>query len=76
MVECQLPKLDVAGSSPVSRSMFSMTYKYLISILNSEMECGCLEDILCLICKALIVQAVDIGMPAPHAGIRQMVVTR
>ena len=23
MVECQLPKLDVAGSSPVSRSMFS-----------------------------------------------------
>ena len=27
MVECQLPKLDVAGSNPVSRSMFSMTYK-------------------------------------------------
>ena len=26
MVECQLPKLDVAGSSPVSRSIFSMTY--------------------------------------------------
>jgi hypothetical protein len=24
LVECQLPKLDVAGSSPVSRSMFSM----------------------------------------------------
>ena len=23
MVECQLPKLDVAGSSPVSRSIFS-----------------------------------------------------
>jgi hypothetical protein len=22
VVECQLPKLDVAGSSPVSRSMF------------------------------------------------------
>ena len=26
MVECQLPKLDVAGSSPVSRSIFSITY--------------------------------------------------
>ena len=26
MVECQLPKLDVAGSSPVSRSIFSKTY--------------------------------------------------
>jgi hypothetical protein len=25
-VECQLPKLDVAGSIPVSRSMFSMSY--------------------------------------------------
>ena len=24
--KCQLPKLDVAGSSPVSRSMFSVTY--------------------------------------------------
>ena len=27
MVECQLPKLDVAGSSPVSRSMFSITWE-------------------------------------------------
>ena len=27
MVECQLPKLDVAGSSPVSRSIFSITWK-------------------------------------------------
>ena len=27
MVECQLPKLDVAGSSPVSRSIFSTTCK-------------------------------------------------
>ncbi len=27
MVECQLPKLDVAGSTPVSRSIFSTTYK-------------------------------------------------
>ena len=25
-VECQLPKLDVAGSIPVSRSIFSITY--------------------------------------------------
>lgn len=27
MVECQLPKLDVAGSTPVSRSIFSYIYK-------------------------------------------------
>ena len=27
MVECQLPKLDVAGSNPVSRSMFSITWE-------------------------------------------------
>jgi hypothetical protein len=27
-VECQLPKLDVAGSIPVSRSMFSITWKH------------------------------------------------
>jgi hypothetical protein len=25
VVECQLPKLDVAGSNPVSRSIFSIT---------------------------------------------------
>ena len=30
-VECQLPKLDVAGSIPVSRSMFSMTWEEFIS---------------------------------------------
>jgi hypothetical protein len=29
-VECQLPKLDVAGSIPVSRSMFSITWESLI----------------------------------------------
>ena len=27
MVECQLPKLDVAGSTPVSRSNFSITWE-------------------------------------------------
>jgi hypothetical protein len=27
VVECQLPKLDVAGSTPVSRSIFSMTWE-------------------------------------------------
>ena len=27
MVECQLPKLDVASSTLVSRSIFSTTYK-------------------------------------------------
>ena len=26
MVECQLPKLDVTGSSPVSRSIFSIRH--------------------------------------------------
>jgi hypothetical protein len=25
VVECQLPKLDVAGSNPVSRSIFSLS---------------------------------------------------
>jgi hypothetical protein len=25
VVECQLPKLDVVGSSPISRSIFSIT---------------------------------------------------
>ena len=28
MVECQLPKLDVAGSSPVSRSRESVRYEF------------------------------------------------
>ena len=35
MVECQLPKLDVAGSNPVSRSIFSTTYKHR---LHSELR--------------------------------------
>ena len=35
MVECQLPKLDVAGSTPVSRSNFSKTYEHQ---LNSELR--------------------------------------
>jgi hypothetical protein len=30
-VECQLPKLDVAGSIPVSRSIFSISYEGLSS---------------------------------------------
>ena len=29
---CQLPKLDVAGSSPVSRSMFSMSYSCAVLV--------------------------------------------
>ena len=33
MVECQLPKLDVAGSTPVSRSNFSTTCKHSTSRL-------------------------------------------
>ena len=44
MVECQLPKLDVAGSNPVSRSIFSITWEeseikrysvYSVFFLNS-----------------------------------------
>jgi hypothetical protein len=35
VVECQLPKLDVAGSTPVSRSNFSKTYRHQ---LNSELR--------------------------------------
>ena len=35
MVECQLPKLDVAGSTPVSRSNFSTTYELQ---LHSELR--------------------------------------
>ena len=31
MVECQLPKLDVAGSSPVSRSINSVSYNSLLA---------------------------------------------
>jgi hypothetical protein len=27
VVECQLPKLDVVGSNPISRSIFSITYE-------------------------------------------------
>ncbi len=27
MVECQLPKLDVVGSSPISRSILSISYE-------------------------------------------------
>ena len=37
MVECQLPKLDVAGSNPVSRSIFSITYSELwINAINAN----------------------------------------
>ncbi len=34
MVECQLPKLDVAGSSPVSRSIFSKAYSQGIPVCS------------------------------------------
>ena len=37
MVECQLPKLDVAGSNPVSRSIFSIAYEDLwINAINAN----------------------------------------
>ena len=35
MVECQLPKLDVAGSTPVSRSIKSIAYEYLLPCSKS-----------------------------------------
>ena len=38
MVECQLPKLDVAGSNPVSRSIFSITYAKLAFCRNTLFE--------------------------------------
>ena len=38
MVECQLPKLDVAGSNPVSRSMFSISYAYCLIASNLLFE--------------------------------------
>src|SRR3970040_1738885 len=35
-VECQLPKLDVAGSIPVSRSLTSTTWKPLFAVLHQN----------------------------------------
>ena len=35
MVECQLPKLDVVGSSPISRSKKSITCKRPASVICS-----------------------------------------
>ena len=42
MVECQLPKLDVAGSNPVSRSIKSITYREFFpeKTLKNEVERG------------------------------------
>jgi hypothetical protein len=28
-IDCKIPKLDVAGSNPVSRSIFSITYRHI-----------------------------------------------
>jgi hypothetical protein len=39
VVECQLPKLDVAGSSPVSRSIFSITYEDFADPQNPPFSC-------------------------------------
>ena len=41
MVECQLPKLDVAGSNPVSRSIVSITYGYSSHPPNPPFCCKC-----------------------------------
>src|ERR1017187_185965 len=37
-IYCRLPKLDVAGSNPVSRSIFSMTYREPNISLNPLFE--------------------------------------
>jgi hypothetical protein len=39
VVECQLPKLDVTGSSPVSRSIFSITYEDFAHPPNPPFGC-------------------------------------
>ena len=39
VVECQLPKLDVAGSSPVSRSNFSIIYEHFPHPPNRPFSC-------------------------------------
>jgi hypothetical protein len=42
VVECQLPKLDVAGSNPVSRSIFSITWELpkLVQVRSRRAETG------------------------------------
>ena len=37
MVECQLPKLDVVGSSPISRSISFQSLRYECSSEKSEL---------------------------------------
>lgn len=50
-VECQLPKLDVAGSSPVSRSIFQQLSRLLIEIVGARLQSfskgdpeGCVQE--------------------------------
>ena len=38
VVECQLPKLDVAGSTPVSRSIFNNLQSRFQPILNPTLQ--------------------------------------
>ena len=44
MVECQLPKLDVVGSSPISRSIFSISYEnpFRLESIRSPLSTNCL----------------------------------
>ena len=37
LVECQLPKLNVAGSNPVSRSLINLNFNYKIMRLTKEL---------------------------------------
>ena len=38
LVECQLPKLDVAGSSPVARSAWSLRHLYLFLFVTRQVS--------------------------------------
>ena len=69
MVECQLPKLDVAGSSPVSRSMFSITYPD--SLILSRPLNG--VKWIFRSPKLFILKTLLIRMPAAPAGIQSTI---
>jgi hypothetical protein len=58
-------KLDAAGSNPVSRSIFSISYERSISIPNSEMECSASKTAPFRICKSLILQAGHVENASP-----------
>jgi hypothetical protein len=56
VVECQLPKLDVAGSIPVSRSIFSETYISDLIAGQHKVSTRKLPTTLCVDLKPLATQ--------------------